>query len=158
MAVFSYYNTMIIQQLNQTLKEAMVAHDEARVSILRMLMAALHNKEIEKKASGVELTDADRVDILKKELKKRKEAASLFHAGGRTELAEKEEKEASFIETLLPPQLSREDVARLVEKALESFSNPTQKDFGAIMKSVAALSNGQADGALVAQIVKEKIQ
>lgn len=147
----------IVQQLTSALKEAMIAKNEERVSLLRMLLSVFHNREIEKKTSGSELTDIDCIDILKKELKKRKEASSLYHAGGRGELAEKEEQEASFIETLLPPQLSREEVIRLVEKALESFPTPTQKDFGAIMKSVATLSNGQADSSLIAQIVKEKM-
>ena len=79
--------------------------DEFKMSVLRMMIAAIHNREIEKKGKGQELNDDDVMDVLRKEVKKRKEASEMYTTGGRAESAAREEKEVKFIEEFLPAQM-----------------------------------------------------
>lgn len=148
---------MSFEQLNASLKEAMMAKDEFKVSLLRMLVAAVHNREIEKKGKGKALADDDIVDVLKKELKKRKESAEIYKTAGRTELADKETKEADYISSLLPAQMGDDQIEAIVSEALKEFSSPSQKDFGAIMKKAMEQVAGKADGSAVSAVIKKHL-
>lgn len=149
---------MILDILNTKLKEAMLSKSELMTSNIRMLLSAIHNREIEIHGKeNREIGESDIVDVLKKELKKRKESALMYEQGNRLDLAEKENKEAEFIQTFLPEQISGEKLEKIVEQVLADFGAYTQKDFGAIIKSVSQKTNGQVDGAEVAKIVKGKI-
>ncbi len=148
---------MILDTLNASLKEAMVERDKFKTSVLRMLIAAVHNKEIEKKGKGQQLTDDDVLDVLRKEVKKRKEASIMYQAAERQESADAEETELQFIETFLPAQMPSDEIEKIVVEALKEFSSPTQKDFGAIMKKVMAKVAGQADGSVVSEVIKKHL-
>ena len=149
---------MISDILNASLKEAMVKRDDFKTSVLRMLIAAVHNKEIEKKSNGQQLTDDDVIDVLRKEVKKRKEASLMYQAAERQESADAEERELQFIETFLPAQMSENDIESIVSEILKGFESPTQKDFGAIMKKVMAKTAGQADGSAVSEVIKKHLK
>jgi len=147
---------MLLEQLSASLKEAMVAKDEFKVSLLRMIMAAVHNKEIEKgKDKG--LTEDDVMDVLKKELKKRKESADAYASANRPELAQKETKEAEFISGLLPAQMAESEIEAIVLEVLKDFENPSQKDFGMIMKKAMEKIAGRADGSSVSAVIKKHL-
>jgi hypothetical protein len=147
---------MLLEQLSASLKEAMVAKDEFKVSLLRMIMAAVHNKEIEKgKDKG--LTEDDVMDVLKKELKKRKESADAYASANRPELAQKETKEAEFISGLLPAQMAESEIEAIVLEVLKDFENPSQKDFGIIMKKAMEKIAGRADGSSVSAVIKKHL-
>jgi len=147
---------MLLEQLSASLKEAMVAKDEFKVSLLRMTMAAVHNKEIEKgKDKG--LTEDDVMDVLKKELKKRKESADAYASANRPELAQKETKEAEFISGLLPAQMAESEIEAIVLEVLKDFENPSQKDFGMIMKKAMEKIAGRADGSSVSAVIKKHL-
>jgi len=147
----------LFTQLQSRLKEAMIARDEFTLSLVRGLLSVLHNKAIELHIVDADLDDEIVLDVLRRETKKRQEAMRLYTEGGRSELAQKEEKEANFIATFLPAQLSSEEVEHIVDEALSDFENPTQKDFGSIMKVVMGKVDGRADGSAVSTIIKQKL-
>lgn len=148
---------MIRETLSARLPEALKKHDEFAAMVIRGALSALQNKEIELRGEGKDMTERDVIDVLRKEIKKRKDAAALFRSGNRPELAEKELREAAFIDALLPAQLGEDRVRALVDAVVAARGAVTQKDMGGIIKEVAAQANGMADGALVARLVKEKI-
>lgn len=148
---------MIFDSLNKELIAALKEKDADRASIIRMLLSAIHNREIELHGKESELSEQDIFDVLKKELKKRNEAALVYEQGKRPELARKEKNEAAYIETLLPPQMSEEDIRKVVDEVFVEFGTVTQQDFGKVMKAVLAKTQGQADGSVVSGIIKKKI-
>jgi len=148
---------MIRETLLARLPEALKQHDEFAAMVIRGALSVLHNREIELRGAGKEMTEQDVIETLRKEIKKRKDAAMLFQTGNRPELAEKELRESAFIEALLPAQMDEDRVRALVDAVIASRGAVTQKDMGSIVKEVMAQANGMADGALVARLVKEKI-
>ena len=143
---------MIYEKINSELKEALKAKDEKKSGILRMIISALRNKEIEKKGAGKEpvLTEEEVLDLVKKEAKKRKEAIALYEQGGRPELAATEKSELELIQTYLPAEMSREEI----EKIILEIKNSGVSEFNVLIKEAMARLKGQADGKLVAEIVK----
>lgn len=148
---------MLTEKLTSSLKEAMIKKDDFKTSVLRMIIAAVHNREIEKKGKGQEINDEDIMDVLRKEVKKRKDASEMYSQGGREDSAAEEEKEVQFIETFLPAQMPEEEIESIVSEVLKGFENPTQKDFGTIIKAVKERTGNNADGGLIAQIVKKHL-
>lgn len=158
------------EQINKELNEAFKGKEELKVSVLRMLTAALLNKEKEKRYkisrenSGMEekelaeksaLSNEEVVDAISSEVKKRKESAQEYEKAGRTELAEKEKKETEILQKYLPEQLSEEEVKKLVQEAIEQTGAKDQKDIGKVMGALMSKVKGKADGSLVSKIVKE---
>jgi len=139
-------------QIQNDLKNALRARNELEVSALRMLLAALINKEKER---GLEITDEEAQNILLAEVKKRKEAAEAFTKGGRGEMAEKERKEMVILQQYLPEQLAEEEVRKLVKEAVEQTGAKIPQDMGKVMAVLMPRVRGKADGALVSALVKE---
>ena len=144
---------MLYEQLQKDLLAALKEKREFELSVLRMLSAALKNKEIEKRSSGQAptLTEQDVIDVLTREAKKRREAAALFTTGNRAELAEKELKEVEIIQKYLPAQLSVEEIESVVKKAIEEGAT----DFASAMKATMVELKGKADGKIVGEAVKK---
>ena len=154
---------MLHEKLQADLKAALKGGQSFELGVLRMLTAALHNREIEKRSSGQAptLTDEDVLQILGREAKKRREAAMVYESGGRMELKTQEEKEAAFIETYLPAQMSAEEIEATVKKVVDhekSQGDLVASDFGKVMKIVTAELKGKADGKTVGEIVKKLLQ
>jgi len=143
------------QRLQIDLKEAMKAGQEERIGTLRMILSATHNREIEEHAKGVDaLTDAMVVDVIRKEAKKRKEAAEIYSKAERKDLAEKETRELKIIKTYLPVEMGEAEIETIVRKVLGSGV----KDFGAAMKEVMKKIAGRAEAGAVAGIVKRLLE
>ena len=144
------------EKIKQNLTVALKAGEAEKVSVFRMLVAALHNAEIEKRGrvGEAELFEEEARAVLVKEMKKRKEAAALYDQGGRAELAEKEKREANIIAAYLPPAVSREEI----EKAVDEVMGTEKGEFGAMMKQVMGKLKGAADGSEVAAIIKERLK
>lgn len=135
------------------LTASMKAKDAEKLGVLRMLKAAFLNES--KAASGSDtLDDKTVVVILKREAKKRKEAATAYTEGNRPELAEKENAELAIIETYLPEQMSDEDVSAIVDEVIANMESP---QFGAVMGAVMKKTAGQVDGDQVKKLVEEKL-
>lgn len=148
---------MLADKLQNDLKDAMRAKDEQRVSIIRMLKSAIQYYEIQKGGAGYTATDDDIIDVVGKEIKKRRESIELYEKGGRPELAEKEQKELEVLQTYLPEQLSEDEVKTLIDEAITQTGATEMKDMGKVMGMLVPKIKGKADSSLVSSLVREKL-
>lgn len=149
------------QTISDDLKNALKSGDSFKVGILRLLLSALHNKEIEKRGKGEksELSEEEEevIEVLMKESKKRKEAIEIYLKGGRQDLADKEAKELEIVKIYLPEQLSEAEVEKITLKAIEKIGAENQKDFGKAMAEAMKELKGKADALKVSEIIKKKL-
>jgi uncharacterized protein len=145
----------ITDQINRDLTEAMKAKEAERLSALRMIKTALKLRETELPA-GVD--DAEAVKVLNTLLKQRRDAAEQFRAGGREELAVKEENEARLIQSYLPAAASDEDITKAVNETITEIGASSLKDMGAVMKAVRPKLEGKTvDGKVLSDMVKARL-
>lgn len=143
---------MIKEKLNEDMKVAMKSGDKLKLSVVRMLMSELKNEKI---AKGAELDEAAERRVLSSYAKKRKEAMDAARAGGREEIAQREQAELDITMSYLPKQLSEDDLRAVVKKHVESSGASGPQAFGTVMKSVMADVGGQADGKVISSLVRE---
>lgn len=141
-------------KLLNDLKEAMKSGSVERVGVLRMLNAALQNRQIEKGKDAV-LTDDETMQVLSREAKKRRESIEAFQKGGRPDLAEKEKTELAFIESYLPKQMTKAEIVLAVEKILNRLTDKSNQ--GLVIKAVMQELKGKADGKMISEVVREKL-
>ena len=143
-------------RLTEDLKLAMKARDQLRMDVIRMIKAAVLNKEVELKK---DLDDAEMSRIMTTMIKQRKESVEQFEKGQRAELAAKERQEISIIEAYLPKALSPDDLDRTVDAVIRESGATSAKDMGAVMKAVMARLAGQpVDGTQVSDLVRSKLK
>ena len=143
------------KQIVSDLTTAMKAQDAARTSTLRMVKAAMMNRQIEK---GSELDDDDMQKLLRSLVKQRRDSIEQYEKAGRQELVDKETAEIAVIETYLPAATSQEEIEQAVAAAITETGASSMKDMGKVMKAVqAALAGKNADGRLVSEVVKAKL-
>jgi hypothetical protein len=140
----------IKNDLNQTLK----AKKAAEVSVLRFLLADLHNREIEKKG---ELTDGEVVATIRKQVKLRKESVAAFKKGKRDDLVQKEREEIEILSKYLPQTLSSNEIEKAVDASIKKTGAKSTQDFGKVMGETMKALKGQAEGNVVAELVKKKL-
>ena len=152
------------EQLKEDLKVSLKERDEVKTGTLRMLMAAITNKEKEAlrlaslaQDKSTELTDEEIQQVVATEAKKRREASDAFLKGARPELAEKEQKEIKILLEYLPEQHTEEQIQGLVKEAIQKTGAQDIKDMGKVMGELALKIKGKADGAVVSKIVKESL-
>lgn len=138
------------EQLMDDQKTAMKAKDSETLSILRMVMAAVKNTEIDK---GVVLDDAAIQDVIARQVKQLVDASKDFKAGGRDDLFEQNEKEIALLNRYLPAQLNDAELEEIVQKIIADLGTNSKQDFGKIMGAVTAQTKGKADGNRVRDIV-----
>ena len=141
---------MQLEKIDSDLHNAMKARDEVIVSTLRMLKAAIKNKEIEKKVNA--LTEQDLLEVIQKQVKQRKDSIADFEKASRIDLATKEKSEITVLERYLPKALSDTELKALIQKAIQSVGAKTKADMGKVMKEVMRAVAGRADGKQVNQI------
>jgi len=145
----------IVDQINSDLTEAMKAREAERLSALRMVKTALKLRETELPG---DVDDTEAMKVLNTLLKQRRDAAEQFRAGGREELALKEENEARIIQTYLPAAASEEDISGAVDEAIAEVGATSMKDMGGVMKAVRARLEGKTvDGKALSDMVKAKL-
>jgi uncharacterized protein YqeY len=143
------------KQIVSDLTAAMKAQDAARTSTLRMVKAAMMNRQIEK---GAELDDDDMQKLLRSLVKQRRDSIEQYEKAGRQELVDKETAEIAVIETYLPAAASQEEIEEAVRAAIAETQASSMKDMGKVMKAAqAALAGKNADGRLVSEVVKSKL-
>jgi uncharacterized protein YqeY len=143
------------ERITQDMTAAMKAKEAARLSTLRMVKAALQNREIEK---GGELTDEELTKALQSLVKQRRDSVEQYDKAGRAELAEKERAEIAVIEEYLPRAATREEIEQAVSAAIAETGASSMKEMGAVMKAAQAkLAGRNADGRTVSEIVKGKL-
>ncbi len=145
----------IAERLLDDLKKALKAGDKDTLSAIRMIKAAIKNKEIEKRSP---LTNEEICKVLLSQVRQRKDSIEQFSKGGRQDLVEKEERELSIVQSYLPPQLSEEEVRELIHEAVKETDARSLKDMGKVMKCVMKKAEGQIDGKLVSALVKEALE
>jgi hypothetical protein len=145
----------ITSQVQKDMVASMKARQELRLSTLRMVKAALKNKEIDKREP---LDEHEEIQVLSTLIKQRHESSEAFTKGNRPELAEKELKEIVFIECYLPKAVGAAEIAAAVQSVLAEMGSPTAKDMGTIMKNVMAkFAGARIDGKLVSEAVKKAL-
>jgi uncharacterized protein YqeY len=148
--------SIIENKIKDDLKKAMQLKDELSLSVLRMLISALRNKEIALRESDkVELSAEQVMEVISSEIKKRKDSISSFEQGGRQDLVEKEKKEIDFLVKYLPEQAGEEDIEKIVR---EIVANSEDNNYGKIMGQAMAKLKGKADGNKVGEMVKKVLQ
>jgi uncharacterized protein len=150
----------LYEQINADLKTAMKAHEQSRVEVLRFVLSGLNNvkKEKEIKEPGATLTDEETISNLQKEVKRRRDSIELFKQGGRTDLVTKEEGDLTIITAYLPKELTREELEKIVDDAIATVSAAGgAKDFSGVMKEAMKAIKGRADGKVVTEIIKAKL-
>jgi len=137
--------------IESAMRAAMKAGDAVRVSTLRMAMAAAHNRQIE---LGHELTDAEVVEVLDRQVKQRRESIDLFRNGGRPELADAEEAEMAILREYLPEPLTDAELERLAREAVAVTDAKGPADMGRVMGALVPETKGRADGKAVSDLVR----
>lgn len=143
-------------KIQEDLKSSMKARNTERTECLKMVKAAF--MELKTASNGVRNPeDSDLLKVLQKLAKQRKETASVYREAGRTDLAEKEQKEYEVISEYLPKMMSEDEIKTLVEKTVADFGASSMKDMGKVMGFINKTYAGQVDGSIVAKYVKEKL-
>jgi len=137
--------------IESAMRAAMKARDAVRVSTLRLAMAAAHNRQIE---LGHELTDAEVVEVLYRQVKQRRESIELYRQGGRPELADAEEAELAILREFLPEPLTDAELERLARDAVAATGAGGPADMGRVMGVLVPQTKGRADGKAVSELVR----
>lgn len=142
----------LLQRLDDELKAALKGADRVRLSVIRMLKAAIKNQQIEK---GRELTDDEILAVVSTLAKQRRESIDQFSKGGREDLVQQERNELAILQSYLPEQLSPEELDRIILDAINESSAKDEKEIGKIMRVLMPRVKGVADGKVVNARVKE---
>lgn len=143
------------KQVMDKMKEAMKSKDTVALTALRALKSAFMLANTE--AGAGELSEAEELKIVQKQVKQRKDSATVFAEQGRNDLAEPELAEAAVLEQFLPEALSEEEIGKIVEKTIADVGAEGMKDMGKVMGIVSKQLAGQADGKTISAIVKAKL-
>lgn len=151
------YMSKISDQIMEGMKTAMKARDSVTLNSLRALKTALTNAAIAKGGLGAELGEAEELAVVRKQIKQREDSAEQFRGAGRQELADKEETEITVLKQFMPAELSREEVASILEAAMEETGASTKKDMGRVMKLMQERTAGRFNGKELAQMVSARL-
>ncbi len=146
------------ERIDSDLKDAMRAKDATRLSTLRMVKAALTNAAIEKSGADAQLTDAEAVQVIRKQVKQRQDSIESFEKGGRAELAAKEKEELSILQSYLPQAMSAGELAKVVRETIAEVSATSKAQMGAVMKALQTKLAGRADGKTLSAEVQKQLQ
>ncbi len=140
------------EQLDTAMKQAMKAREDLRLSAVRMVRSTIRNREIDLKR---ELDDQGVIEVISSLAKQRRESIRLYGEGNRPDLVEKEEAELAILLGFLPAQLTGDEIVELVARAIRETEARGSKDMGRVMKALAPLTAGRADGKTVSDTVRE---
>jgi len=144
----------LITQIQDHVKDAMKAGDRLKLSTLRMLVAAIKQKEIDTRS---DLSDDDIISIIEKQMQQRLEAAEQYEAAGRNELFEKESQEAEILKAYLPEKMGEKEVKEMIEKIISEMGGISMKEMGNVMSALKDQAGSKIDMKLASQMVREII-
>ena len=147
---------MLKKQLQDELKQSMLAKDALKTSVLRMALSAIGYYEINKGA-GYEASDEDVLTVIQREVKQHKDSIEQFGKAGRQELVNKETKELEILQKYQPSQMSEEEIREIVVETIKQTEASSVTDMGKVMSALMPRVKGKADGGLVSKIVKEEL-
>lgn len=146
----------LYRKIQSDLKTALKEKQAERLSVLRFLLSAIHNREIELKKRG-KLTDEDIIGVIRQQVKEHKESIEAYRAGKREDLARKEEEELKILNTYLPQPFPQKELEKIIKKTLKEVKATGPADFGKVMGQVMKKVKGRAEGKIVAEMVKDLI-
>lgn len=144
----------LLEQLDQDMKTALKNKEKTRLSVIRLLKAALKNEEIKLKRT---LTEEEIVTVLSREMKQRKESLEEFTKAGRDDLIQQLKEEMEILQAYLPEQLSEDELKRLISQTIAETGASSMADMGKVMGAIMPKVRGRADGALVNRLVREML-
>ncbi len=149
----------IREKVSKNLKEAMIKKDTNLISTLRLILAAIKEKDILSKGKGhdSEINDKEIISLLQTMIKQRKGSIELYLKGDRVDLANKEEHEIEIISNFLPTQLSKQEIDEVINKTIKSSEFNSMKDMGKVIKIIKDQYDGMMDFGYVSKVVKEKL-
>ena len=145
----------MIEKLEKDMIEAMKNKEKDRLTVIRMVKAALKQEQIDHKK---DINDDLLIDVVTKQIKMRKDSISEFEKGNRKDLIEKTEEEIKVLENYLPEQLSMEEVIKIIDEIMDEVKPESSKDMGKVMKEAQAKLKGKTDMKEVSSIIKERLQ
>ncbi len=145
----------MVEQLEKDMIEAMKNHEKERLTVIRMVKAALKQEQIDHKK---EINDELLIDVVNKQIKMRKDSIAEFEKGGRQDLVDATQNEINILMNYLPEQLSKEEVEKIINEIFDEVKPEGQKDMGKVMKEAQAKLKGKADMKEVSTIIREKLQ
>ena len=144
----------MLEQLNKDMIEAMKAKEKERLTVIRMVKAAIKQEVIDRKR---EENDELLIDVVNKQIKMRKDSITEFEKGGRQDLIDATQKEIDILMAYLPEQLSHEEVVKIIDEIFEEVKPESMKDMGKVMGPAQAKLKGKADMKEVSTIIREKL-
>lgn len=145
----------LLERLNNDMKQAMKNKEKDKLSVIRMLKAALQNEAI--KLGNKELTEDEELTVLSRESKQRKDSLQEFSNAGRDDLVEKIRTEIKYVELYMPQQLTEEEITNIVKETIEAVGATSKADMGKVMGALMPKVKGKADGALVNKLVQQHL-
>jgi hypothetical protein len=145
---------LLYEQFQTDLMQAMKRGDKVRLATLRLLTAAIKNRQIDK---GGTLDDAEALDVVRLAAKQRREAIALARQYGREDIAQQEEQELAILEAYLPAQLSTDDLIQHIDAVIQELGATSDKDLGRVMRVLMPAVKGRADGTTVNRLVRERL-
>ncbi len=146
----------LTEKINEDLKTAMKAREELKVSVLRMTKAAASNVAIAKSKDA--LDDGEMIDVIQKLMKQRQESIDAFTKAGRTDMADKESKEAEILRGYLPAAMPEEELKAIIKAAIKETGASGPAGMGQVMKVVLPKVKGRADGKQINQLVAQLLK
>ncbi len=144
----------LLEQLQEAQKDAMRAKDSARLNAIRLLLAAMKQREVDER---IELSDGQVIEVIEKMLKQRRDSISAYEAANRHDLADVEKFEVSVLQTYLPQQLTDAEVAALLEQVIADTAAVGIKDMSKVMAAIKPLATGRADMGKLSGLIKTRL-
>jgi uncharacterized protein len=141
-------------QITEHMKDAMRAKDTARLGAIRLLLAAIKQREVDER---IEMTDADVIGVIEKMLKQRRDSITAFEGAGRTDLADIEKYEVSVLQTYMPKQMSDAEISAIIDQVIADSGAQGAKDMGKVVGLVKPLVAGMADMGKVSGLIKARL-
>ena len=148
---------MTKQDLQNKLKDSMLAKDELKTSVLRILLSAINYYEIQKGGAGYSATDEDVLSVIGSQAKQRRDSIAEFEKAQRLELAEKEKKELEILQEYLPEQMGEDEVIRIIEQTISETRASSITDMGKVMGALGPKLKGKADMGMISNLVRQKL-
>ena len=145
------------ERVDSDLKEAMRAKDATKLGVLRMLKSALKYAAIAKSGAAADVSDAEAIQVIRKQAKQRQDSIESFEKGGRAELAEKEKEELAILNSYLPQAMSSAELANIVRETIADIGATSKAQMGTVMKALQAKVGGRADGKTLSAEVQKQL-
>ncbi|AGT32835.1 hypothetical protein M493_12950 [Geobacillus genomosp. 3] len=145
----------LLDRLNDDMKQAMKNKEKEKLSVLRMLKAALQNEAI--KLGKSPLSEDEELTVLSRELKQRKDSLQEFENAGRSDLVEKAKTEIEIVQSYMPKPLSEDELRELIQQTIKEVGASSKADMGKVMSAIMPKVKGKADGSLVNKLVQQQL-